>query len=110
MGINIIVYELSPERVSGEFWSGYELNRWPSWDTQRYVGDKYFLTTSQIDFDVVEDDPDDPNCEVCYSRPKDFTQAMNWVRGNVPEVNWGRWERIFEEMKANPRLHFFQSY
>lgn len=97
MGVNIRVYKIIDQKVN----SYHE-----SWDSVRYSGDSEFALMPLSSYQYSPKTDMDGH----LYRPSNFDEAENWVKENIPIDNQDRFFKIFEEMKIDPTLYFFNSW
>lgn len=100
MGVNLIVYEIK------------EGDKYPprakDWDSMRYGGDREFITADELPRDHMSI-KHGWEIEV-YWRPKDFDAHEKWIKENIGEWGQKRYLDMFERMKKDPNLWFYNSW
>jgi hypothetical protein len=109
MGIHIIPYIVG-ERIEYDYGDKMlETKEYRQFDSVRQVGDSDFVFQSDFEWKRLQDNPDKPDYERDYRRPKNIDTAIKWINKNIP-TNSARLIQLMEDMKANPNLYITISY
>ncbi len=109
MGIHIIPYIVG-ERVEYDYGDKMlEMEEYPQFDSVREIGDKDFVFQQDFKWEQLHDNPEKPDYERYYRRPKDIDTAIKWIEENIPS-NSPRLVKLMEDMKTNPNLWIIVSY
>lgn len=113
MGIHIIAKTLGKTITEKGF--GYdekyiENERYDFFDSIRCSGDTDFIYSEEIEWEYKYDDPEKPDYDSCYRRPKDIDATKNWVKKNIPESNKARLTKLLDDMAQNQNLWISVSY
>lgn len=79
-------------------------------DSIRCSGDTDFIYSEEIEWEYKYDDPEKPDYDSCYRRPKDIDATKNWVKKNIPESNKARLTKLLDDMAQNQNLWISVSY
>ncbi len=107
MGIHIIAKTLGKTITEKGF--GYdekhiENERYISFDSIRCSGDTDFIYSDEIEWEFKYDDPENPDYEHGYRRPKDIEKTKLWIQNNIPESNKNRLTNLLNDMTQNQNL------
>ena len=113
MGIHIIAKILGKTIIEKGF--GYdekyiENERYIPFDSIRCFGDADFIHSEEIEWEFKYDDPEKPDYENCYRRPKDIEKTKRWIQKNIPESNKDRLTSLLNDMEQNQNLWVNVSY
>ena len=109
MGIHIIPYIVG-KRIEYDYGDKMlETEEYHEFDSLREVGDKDFVFQQGFIWETLQDNPDKPDYERCYRRPKDIDAAIEWIKENIPSKS-PRLVKLMEDMKQHPILWFVVSY
>ena len=113
MGLHICAYILSPTRILAGGYVGFVSKAYDEFDSLRYSGDRDFVTTEDLEWEEVIDNPEGRTFAEqgeCYSRPKDLEKAKTWVKENIYIGNQPRLIKLLEDMEADPCLWLIFSW
>ncbi len=109
MGINISAHYVTGLEDDGQGGKYRQTIEHQTFDFIRHAGDKDFISSEEIDWVEVLDDPDSIDLgQRTYTRPKDIDSAIQWLKSNNP--NPDRLINLLEEMKKDSTLHIYVSY
>lgn len=113
MGIHIIAKTVSKrvtEKGLGFEYKYIESKEWEGFDFIRRSGDKDLIFDSDIEWVYLYDDPEKPDYENSYRRPRSIDIAKNWVKENIVEKDQERLLDLFSAMEKNTKLWITISY
>jgi hypothetical protein len=109
MGIHIIPYIVG-KRIELDYGDKIiEAEEYKNFDCLRQGGDSDFVFQEDFEWERLYEDPDKPDYEHHYRRPKDIDTAINWIKQNIP--NGGeRLIQLMEDMRKDLNLWIVVSY
>lgn len=109
MGIHIIPYIVG-KRIELDYGDKIiEAEKYKNFDSLRQVGDSDFVFQEDFEWERLYEDPDKPDYERYYRRPKNIDTSINWIKQNIP--NGGeRLIQLMEDMRKNSNLWIVVSY
>lgn len=113
MGIHITLYKIVGVEEFTDYYPTqtyryFKKEKPDWWDSLRCAGDTEF--NNNIDFDYRSEGDDPNNKDDFYKRPKNKSQAIDWVQKNTPASNRERLLKMLDEMLQDENLWLRISY